>query len=262
MILHGLGTIAARAYRFEEFSILCRSANGKRLPENKLSQRLQRDAFIPATRHNMAISSLPLDQAGALKANSNAGGVFAEMAADCETLREIVAGLEQLEQTWGDARKWIAARARGYFTPDEDDHVRQMLLSYRNYRIVLYHIIDRCRNYAEIPDQREQIARFMLGFAAGLTLYSKSLTLIQSYERQPLVRKKLNEPEANFELEPDFFEEVLGAYSSLRNFWRLFQGSAFWARHARAAKRLGLLDSSDGRWLAQLIHTQRKVVRN
>ena len=111
-----------------------------------------------------------------------------QFRADCETLREIVAGLDRLEAVWNDTRKLVHARGRGYFTPDEDDAVRQILLGYRNYRIGIYQIIDRWIGYRSIRDPIQQTRVFMVGFAAGLTLYSKSLKLIQAYEREPLIR--------------------------------------------------------------------------
>ena len=183
-----------------------------------------------------------------------------QVRADCETLSIIIAGLEQLEATWNDRRKLVHARTRGYFTPDEDDAVRQMLLSYRNYRIALYEIIRRCIGYRSISDQTLQLRLFMLGFAAGLILYSKSLKLIQSYEREPLIREKLNEPEEKFGLGGGFFEEVLSAYSSPWNHWRLVRGSVFWRSHRRTAKRLGLLEAPEGKWLADMIRRQRKII--
>src|SRR5437667_9619986 len=111
---------------------------------------------------------------------------------DLETLRAIIPGLERLEGEWNDARVSVAARARGYFTPDEEDRVRQMLLAYRNYRFALYEIIHRGFGYRDIGDSKRQLEVFLVAFAAALTLYSKSLKLIDAYELEPLVPKKRN----------------------------------------------------------------------
>ena len=184
----------------------------------------------------------------------------AQVAADYETLTMISMGLDRLEETWNDTRKLVHARTRGYFTPDEDDAVRQMLLSYRNYRIGLYEIIHRCTGYASITDPSRQLQTFLVGFAAALTLYSKSLKLIQTYEREELIRAKLNEPEEKFGLGAGFFEEVLAAYSSPKNYWLLLKASAFWRTHQRAAKRMGLLQDDSAKWLAAVIRGQRKAI--
>ena len=183
-----------------------------------------------------------------------------QLSADCETLAMISGGLDRLEATWLETQKAVHARSRGYFAPDEDDAVRQILLSYRNYRIGLYEIIHRCSVYESITDPVLQLRTFLVGFAAGLTLYSKSLKLIQTYEREPLIRAKLNEPEEKFGLGSGFFEEVLAAYSSPRNYWRLLKASSFWRRHQRAAKRLGLLQDDQAKWLSGTIRRQRKAI--
>jgi hypothetical protein len=183
-----------------------------------------------------------------------------QLQADFETLAGIVAGLDRLEALWLDTRRNVHARSRGYFTPDEDDSVRQMLLSYRNYRIALYEIIHRSLQYRSITDEAVKLQTFMVGFAAGLTLYSKSLQLIHTYEREPLIRAKLNEPEAKFGIGADFFEEILRAYSSPRNYWLLVQGSLFWRKHRKTVRQLGLLEQANAKWLVNVIRRQRKSI--
>src|SRR5271169_2886281 len=101
-----------------------------------------------------------------------------QLEIDRETLQKVLPGLEALESEWNDARLSISARTRGYFTPDEDDRVRQMLLAYRNYRIALYEIIHRSYEYDRIASPAIKLRAFLIGFAAALTLYSKSLKVI------------------------------------------------------------------------------------
>src|SRR2546429_9173022 len=70
-----------------------------------------------------------------------------QLQSDCDSLKEIVTGLDRLERQLTDAQAGVAARRRGYFTPDEDDLVRQMLLAYRSYRLGIYEIIYRYIDY-------------------------------------------------------------------------------------------------------------------
>ncbi len=182
-----------------------------------------------------------------------------QLQRDAETLRLLCDGLTKLEGQWRQAQANVAARQRGYFTPDEDDWVRQMLLSYRNYRLALYEIILRYWNYREIPDVESRLRGFLLGLAAGLTLYAKSLKLIQAYEHEPLVRQKLNEPDAKFEIEAGFFDHVLRSYSSLRHYRELIRGIWFWQRHRRAIQKLAQGD--DCRWLLEVVRAERSCIR-
>jgi hypothetical protein len=67
----------------------------------------------------------------------------AHLAADLQTLREIAAGLDRLDARLDSSEIPKTATARGYFTPDEDDRVRQAVLVYRNYRLTAYETILR-----------------------------------------------------------------------------------------------------------------------
>jgi hypothetical protein len=183
-----------------------------------------------------------------------------QLLVDCETLRRVIPGLDRLESQWNDARVSVAARARGYFTPDEDDQVRQMLLAYRNYRVALYEIIYRCWDFRLIDPAAVRLRVFLVAFAAALTLYSRSLKLIQAYEHEPLVRKKLNEPDAKFELAEGFFEELLRAYSSLGNYRGIIHGAWFWRGNRREIQKFAAA-GTDWQWLVGVIMKEREVVR-
>ncbi len=188
-------------------------------------------------------------------------GLESQLCADVETLREIVAGLARLERQWEEAQTTIQARQRGYFTPDEDDRVRQMLLAYRNYRRALYEIIDRYRDYQELGDPSLQSRGFMVAFTAALMLYGKSLKLIQCYEHEPLIRRKLNEADAKFELEAGFFDRVLEAFSSFRNYRLLAGADRDWRTRRRTIHKLKLSETPDSAWLCDVIRRQRRVIR-
>src|ERR1043166_6087923 len=64
------------------------------------------------------------------------------------------------EKQFGVAQETVEARRRGYFTPDEDDRVRQMLLAYRSYRLGIYEIICRYFDYEQITDPTSRLRAF------------------------------------------------------------------------------------------------------
>jgi hypothetical protein len=187
--------------------------------------------------------------------------VDSQIKVDLETLRTVVPELERLESQWNEAQLSMSAPSRGYFTPDEDDQVRQMLLAYRNYRFALYEIISRGYEYPRVQDQERQLMVFLPAFGAALTLYAKSLKLIQAYEREPLIRKKLNEPDTRFEIEPGFFEELLRGYSSPWNYRNLVKAAWFWRTHRRSIQKLATAAPGDWQWPLELIRHQRGLVR-
>ena len=183
------------------------------------------------------------------------------MLADRDTLREILAGLERLETLLDQTPVLAAAAQRGYYTPDEDDRVRQALLAYRNYRFAAYEIIFRYREFTRIGEESLRTRCFLVAFAAALVLYAKSLKFIRVAERHPLLRAKLNEPDAKFELEAGFFDDVRSGYSSLFNYRALARADRFWGGLRRTGFFRRLDADGDWHWLCDIIRRKRGVIR-
>ena len=184
------------------------------------------------------------------------------VAADAAALPELFAAFDRLEAAFGDAREAMSPRIRGYFTPDEDDAVRGMLLTYRNLRLALYEIVGHhraCVGQARAGGEGEQLRGFVVGYAAALKLYRKSLQLIAATEDDAFLRAKLNEPDTRFGLEAGFFEEVLLAFTSLRNWLAMNGADWFWLTQRRRAKQLGLDRDAEVGWLLPHIAADRKV---
>jgi hypothetical protein len=180
---------------------------------------------------------------------------------DLQTLREIVSGLDRLDARLDSSEIPQTVTARGYFTPDEDDRVRQGVLVYRNYRLAVYEMILRYRTYASLPASC-QIRSFLVGFAAALVLYAKSLKVISYAEHVPMLRAKINESDSKYDLEAGFFEEVLAGYSRLGNYRSILRADAFWRAHRREAHGLASEAGGDWVWLVDLIRRQRQIVRH
>ena len=181
-----------------------------------------------------------------------------QIAIDAETLAEVIPGLERLEAAFNVGRQEIRPLKRGYFTPDEDDRVRQLLLTYRNYRISIWDMLWRYREYYKLSPTTEHLRGYIVGYAAALKLYEKSLKVIDVVEYDPMLRAKLNEPDRKFALEGDFFEGVLRSYSSISNYSRMMAASAYFVRHRSAIRALE--DDPTVGWLVPIIVATRDVL--
>jgi hypothetical protein len=185
-----------------------------------------------------------------------------QLRADAATLRQVFEGFDRLEAMYARAREMMSPGARGYFTPDEDNEIRRMLLAYRNYRLACWDVI--WRNYLDYrggDGSRDRVRCFILGYAAALRLYQKSLRLIEIAEFDRMLRAKLNEPDRKFELEGGFFDHVLVSYSSLHNYFRMLTAAAYWAANRREIRRRGLDDDPVVGWLVEVIVRSRKSLR-
>jgi len=182
-------------------------------------------------------------------------------SADWDTLQQIVSGLDQLEQVVDASPVFTSAAERGYFTPDEDDRVRQGVLAYRNYRLAAYEIIFRHQHYDQLPEAEWRLRSFLLAFAAALVLYSKSLKIIQVVEPRPMLRAKINEPDAKFELEAGFFDDVVMGYSSLSNYRSIAVADRYWRAHRRSSLLRELSAEPSVNGLCDIIRHRRSRVR-
>jgi len=160
------------------------------------------------------------------------------LLADVQTLNQIQDGLEQLQERAENMEIADAAARRGYLTPFEDDRVRQGLLAYRNYRLALYDIILRLESYAGLTPPVLRLKAFLVAYVAALTLYAKSLRLNELAGRSELIRAKLNEAEPKFDLEAGFFDEVMSAFCSLRNYGLILRAQWFWSSRRREIRAL------------------------
>jgi hypothetical protein len=182
------------------------------------------------------------------------------LATDLQTLREIVAGLDRLEERLEVSPIPRAVTQRGYFTPDEDDRVRQGVLVYRNYRLAAYEIILRYRDYASVVPQQRGLRCFLVAFGAALVLYAKSLKIIAFAEHVPMLRAKINEPDCKYDMEAGFFDDVLAGYSRICNYRSILRADAFWRAHRRDANAFAAEAGEDWVWLLDLIRHQRHAV--
>lgn len=184
------------------------------------------------------------------------------LGADLQTLREIVGELDRLEGRLDSSPIPKAVTGRGYFTPDEDDRVRQGVLLYRNCRLAAYEIILRYRDYASVEPQTCGLRCFLVAFGAALMLYAKSLKIIAFAEHVPMLRAKINEPDSKYDMEAGFFDDVLAGYSRICNYRSIVQADGFWRAHRREAHALAGEAGGDWPWLVDLIRHQRHAVRH
>jgi hypothetical protein len=176
-------------------------------------------------------------------------------------LREVLAGFGRLEAMYEEASRSMSPRQRGFFTPDEDNQIRAMLLAYRNYRLACWEVIWRYKDYNRRRTSAWDLRRFIVGYAASVVLFQKSLRLVEIAEFDPMLRRKLNEADRAYELASGFFEDVLISYSSVYNYLRIARAGIFWRANRRRVRALGLEDDAIVGWLVPVIARERHVLQ-
>ena len=126
---------------------------------------------------------------------------------------------------------------RGFFTPDEDEQVRCLLISYCQTRSALFELILGFRQQiGQLHDA--QPGEFLVPFSAALLLIDAARFLRKVAEDRPLVRRKLNEPAPEFGIEEGTYDAIQQSLLSARHAWHLYHAIQFYDEHEKAYRQL------------------------
>ena len=127
------------------------------------------------------------------------------------------------------------ASSRGFFTPTEDEQVRQLLVSYWHSRNALFEVVLQSRdNYDTATAQEEKNARFLVAFAGALVLIDAARFLRERVHDRPVVRGKLNEPEPSFGIPRGVYDQIQKSLTSPVHAWHLYHALQYWDEHGQA----------------------------
>lgn len=132
----------------------------------------------------------------------------ANLDRDQAALVQILAGTRELEERAYQLREDFLEGRRGYFSQADNDAIRQLLLSYLNYRTALLRIIWRYRDHAAVDDEGLRARSFLTGFAAGSALYEMSLKFVVQFGETPEAVRKLNEPEPLWDVPAGVYDAI------------------------------------------------------
>lgn len=123
-----------------------------------------------------------------------------------------------------------AARRRGFFTPSEDQQVRQLLVFYWKSRCALVDVVTSFhRRLATSDDDRAGV--FLVGFAGALALVDAARYLREEFHAYPVIREKLNEPEPAFDIPAGVYDTVQDSLTRPLHVWHLYHAAAFFEQH-------------------------------
>jgi 1-acyl-sn-glycerol-3-phosphate acyltransferase len=132
----------------------------------------------------------------------------ARLAADERSLRDVLAGLQELELRAVELQADFAAGRRSYASPADNDAIRQLLLSYINYRTVLVRLIWRYQRYAQLEDEPLRLRAFLVGFTSASALYEAALKFVYQFDRSEETVARLNEGEPAWNIPPGLYDTI------------------------------------------------------
>ncbi|MHC4814181.1 MAG: YiiX/YebB-like N1pC/P60 family cysteine hydrolase [Planctomycetota bacterium] len=188
-----------------------------------------------------------------------------KVRADLERLKTIADGIEDLTRRAGvfsavlDKKR--NAEKRDYYLPEEGDEIRSMFGSFLAYRAALLRLLATYAGFDSVPDRDTRARCFMVSYAAAITGFEYSLKLVNTYGDDDGARRKLDEPEPNWDIPDKMFTTVYNNVSSSWNIKTVEEMAAYFATHRADWRREAVWPAASFDWVEQRIDHGISYVR-
>lgn len=156
------------------------------------------------------------------------------------------------------------ASHRGFFTPTEDEQIRQLLVSYWQPRNALIELVVTLHRHAESRDyaasvaedlaEDDRAAAFLVAWAGALVLVDAAWFLRQNCSTRPVVLRKINEPEPHFGIPGGTYDRIQASLTSPVHAWHLYHAREFWDQNESS-----LVELAQNTELEPLVEIVRRV---
>lgn len=175
------------------------------------------------------------------------------------SVRSVASAMPQRDQMAAELTDAAAAERRGYFSPDEDERVREVFARYLSVRAVLLEVVESIQPVIDRMDEGQadtgddadwavRLRAFVVGFAAATMLVRSATYIVDLARDRPIVWKKLDEAEPRYGIAEKSFTMVYKNLSSSRRMWRFHEAMMFFEIHG------GDIDSlKDDRVVGELV---------
>jgi permuted papain-like amidase YaeF/Yiix C92 family enzyme len=162
--------------------------------------------------------------------SSLTGPMSEQLAADARTVAQADDYLQDLKSHVDSIFDPAAVANRGYITPSQEIHVRQLQFSYWKTRNALYELVyDIWRDIERLDRATPQ--QFVVALAAASLLVDAARFLREKFHRFDVVRRKLDEPDIVHGIPPRMYDEVQKSLTSSYHAWYLWQATRYYDRH-------------------------------
>jgi hypothetical protein len=126
------------------------------------------------------------------------------------------------------------AIARGYFTPEEDELIREKFSKYLTVRAALHSVLLDLKPiiHKQVKSNDVEYAKvFLIAFCTAAMLRRSGRYLIINFRSNKMIRRKLNEAEPRYGIPRKQFTTIYRSLTSLRNAVTFRQGASYFAEN-------------------------------
>jgi len=120
---------------------------------------------------------------------------------------------------------------RGFFTPLEDNQLRNLLLSYWRSRQALIELVLELRDDSENKNYEKRPHAFLIAFTGALVLIDAARFLREKFHHSPAARAKLNEPEPNLGIPNRVYDSIQKSLTNPLHAWHLYHATHYYEQH-------------------------------
>ncbi len=123
------------------------------------------------------------------------------------TVNSVYSQFAELKQKAEAMAAYASKMDRDYFTPSEDEAVRQVLITYWQLRSALFELVYELRT-AGHEERNDYDQLFFVGYAGALVLLDAARFIRERFHDSALIRHKLNEPEPSFGIPGGLYDSI------------------------------------------------------
>jgi len=131
-----------------------------------------------------------------------------------------------------------AASTRGYFTPSEEEEIRHLLVSYWQSRNALYELVISLHDDKDVARTNHE-ATFLIAYAGAILLVDAARFLHDTFNDNPIVKDKINEPEPTFGIPEGVYATVQKSLTNPIHAWHLSHAMKYFKTHRADFQQLG-----------------------
>ena len=157
------------------------------------------------------------------------------------TVVQLAQTLEALKAEASQLTSSISTAEQGHFTPNQEQQVLSLMIVYWQSRNALLELVYSLRKDVQLYGPAGELT-FLTGFAAALLLVDAARFLRETIHDRPIVKRKLNEPNAEFGIPANVYDTVQKSLLNTRHAWHLYHAIEYYQAHEEQLSARGQED--------------------
>lgn len=146
------------------------------------------------------------------------------------TVHSVYSQFAELKQNAEEMAAYASKMDRDYFTPSEDEAIRQVLITYWQLRSALFELVYELR-IAGQGNRNDYDQLFSAGYAGALVLLDAARFIRERFHGSALIRHKLNEPEPSFGIPGGLYDSIQESWTNPSHMWHMFAAARYFEKN-------------------------------